>query len=223
MTHICASLKTNGTIKVLDISSNPNLEGDYLAQIQDTMTANRSLEYLGLSKLNLTSEMVTPLFDMIGRFPFPEDQVENQLAELKKRDVIIEKNKKLKASKKAEEPVPQLDNIEQITRKTEEGEEIQEWVTVKNPQFKHLNLCMNQLDDDLEELLGTVLGRSSDEFGITVSSNKLTEEVIQKLHEKIQNLHKGNIELQQAAAEAEGNSTENIQIDSFIHLKRLAI
>ena len=26
-----------------------------------------------------------------------------------------------------------LDNIEQITRKTEEGEEIQEWVTVKNP------------------------------------------------------------------------------------------
>lgn len=223
MTHICASLKTNGTIKVLDISSNPNLEGDYLAQIQDTMTANRSLEYLGLSKLNLTSEMVTPLFDMIGRFPFPEDQVENQLAELKKRDVIIEKNKKLKASKKAEEPVPQLDNIEQITRKTEEGEEIQEWVTVKNPQFKHLNLCMNQLDDDLEELLGTVLGRSSDEFGITVSSNKLTDEVIQKLHEKIQNLHKGNIELQQAAAEAEGNSTENIQIDSFIHLKRLAI
>lgn len=109
MKHICASLKNNSTIKVLDISSNPNLEGDYIAQIQDAMTANRSLEYLGLSKLNLTTEMVTPLFDMIGRFPFPEDQVENQLAELKKRDAIIEKNKKLKASKKAEEPVPQLD------------------------------------------------------------------------------------------------------------------
>ena len=82
---------------------------------------------------------------------------------------------------------------------------------------------MNQLDDDLEELLGTVLGRSSDEFGITISSNKLTDEVISKLHEKIQNLHKGNIELQLAAAEAEGNSTENIQIVPFIHLKRLAI
>ena len=82
---------------------------------------------------------------------------------------------------------------------------------------------MNQLDDDLEELLGTVLGRSSDEFGITISSNKLTDEVISKLHEKIQNLNKGNIELQLAAAEAEGNSTENIKIDPFIHLKRLAI
>ena len=32
---------------------------------------------------------------------------------IKQRDVIIEKNKKLKASKKAEEPVPILDNIEQ--------------------------------------------------------------------------------------------------------------
>jgi len=44
---------------------------------------------------------------------------------------------------------------------------------------------MNQLDDDLEEMLGTVLARSSDEFGITISSNKLSEEVIQKLHEKV--------------------------------------
>lgn len=82
---------------------------------------------------------------------------------------------------------------------------------------------MNDIDDDVNEILGTVLGRSADDFGITISSNKLTDEVIQKLHEKIQNQHKGNIELAQAAAEAEGNSIENIQIDPFIHLKRLAI
>jgi len=30
-----------------------------------------------MSKLNLSTENVIPLFDMIGRFPFPEDQVEN--------------------------------------------------------------------------------------------------------------------------------------------------
>jgi hypothetical protein len=70
------------------------------------MTANRALEYLGLSKLNLEAANVLALFDGIGRFPFPADEVENQLAELKKRDAILEKNKKLKASKKAEEPVP---------------------------------------------------------------------------------------------------------------------
>ena len=52
---------------------------------------------------------------------------------MKERDTIIEKNKKLKAGKKPEEPVPQLDNIEQISRVLESGEEIQEWVTIKNP------------------------------------------------------------------------------------------
>jgi hypothetical protein len=52
------------------------------------------------------------LLQLIGQFPFPADQVDSHLAELKKRDAIVEKNKKLKASKKAEEPVPQLDNIE---------------------------------------------------------------------------------------------------------------
>jgi len=49
------------------------LEKEYLDHICDAMTANRSLEYLGLSKLSLTSEMIIPIFDMIGRFPFPED------------------------------------------------------------------------------------------------------------------------------------------------------
>ena len=64
------------------------------------------IEYFGLSKLGLETNEVLPLFELFGRFPFPEDQVENQLAELKKRDAIVEKNKKLKASKKPEEPVP---------------------------------------------------------------------------------------------------------------------
>ena len=101
----------------------------------------------------------------------------------------------MKASKKAEEPVPQLDNIEQITRKNEEGEEIQEWVTIKNPQFKHLNICMNNIEDDVLEALQAVLERTTDDFGVTISSNKLTEEVIEGLHQKIRDLHKGNVEI----------------------------
>jgi len=119
------------------------------------------------------------------------------LAELKKRDAIIEKNKKLKASKKPEEPVPQLDNIEQIVRKNEAGDEIHEWVTIKNPQFKHLNLCMNSIEDEFEPVLSSVIERTTDEFGVTVSSNKLSDEVIEKLHKKIITIHKNNLELQQ--------------------------
>ena len=90
-------LKANSTIKVLDISSNPDLGTGSLNALADVLNGNRSIEYFGLSKLNLTTQMVLPLFDLIGRFPFPADEVENHLKELKARDVIVEKNKKLKS------------------------------------------------------------------------------------------------------------------------------
>lgn len=90
-------MKTNGSIKVIDISSNRELTSDCLAtSLNEILNSNRVIEYFGLSKLNLTTEDVLPLFDLIGRFPFPEDQVETQLAELKKKAAIEEKNKKLR-------------------------------------------------------------------------------------------------------------------------------
>jgi len=41
----------------------------------------------------------------------------------------------------------------------------------------------------------SLLQRTSDEFGLTVSSNKLSDEVISNLHTKITLLHKNNIDL----------------------------
>ena len=101
----------NKTLKVLDISYNP-ITKKCLKFISDAMETNRTLEYLGLAKCNLQAKSLTKIINQIGRIPFPNDQAEAHLAKLKARDVIIEKNKKLKASKKPEEPVPILDNIE---------------------------------------------------------------------------------------------------------------
>lgn len=129
----------------------------------------------------------------------------------------------MRAQKKPEEPVPQLDNIEQVTRKTPEGEIIQEWVKMKNSQFKHFNLCMNQIDDDVEQSLAAMLERTADDVGVTLSSNKVSEEMCARIHEKIRLQHTSNIELQQAQADSEGHSIEHIVIDQGIHLKRLAI
>jgi len=54
---------------------------------------------------------------------------------------------------------------------------------------------MNDVNDELEDQLNTVLGRTLDSFGITLSANKLSEEVIERLHERIRKLHGLNIEL----------------------------
>ena len=126
-------MKSNQTLKVIDISSNTDLSGECVARLGEILDSNRTVEYFGLAKLGLENEHVIPLLSLLGKFPFPEDQVQNHLGLLKSRDAIIEKNKKLKASKKPEEPVPALDNIEQITKKNDEGETIQVWVTIKNP------------------------------------------------------------------------------------------
>ena len=88
-------LKANSTIKVLDVSSNPGLSPNKIVDsISQVLDGNRTLEYFGLSKLRLTTEVVRPLFGLIGRFSFPEDKVAEQQALLKERDTIIEKNKK---------------------------------------------------------------------------------------------------------------------------------
>ena len=77
MNQISVSLKANSSIKVLDISSNKNLTVETSYGICDVMTVNRSLEYLGMSKLSLVGDNIVPFLEGIGRFPFPEDQVEN--------------------------------------------------------------------------------------------------------------------------------------------------
>lgn len=64
-------MKNNSTIKVIDFSSNRDLGKISIESLLDVMTINRSLEYLGLSKLNLTTEMVIPIFDMIGSISIP--------------------------------------------------------------------------------------------------------------------------------------------------------
>ena len=218
------AMKVNGCVRVFDISSNLTLDpAKTIECVANMVSANRSIEYLGLSKLALDTASVKPLFDNIGRFLFDGD-VEERQKDLKARDAIIEKNKKLKASKKPEEPVPQLDDIQQITRVNSGGVEVQEWVTIKNPQLKHINLCMNNIDTEVEADLAALIERTTEEFSLTISSNPIEEEAIGRIHAKISELHKAVIDRQAAAALGEDGSAENVpQIDPNIHLKRLAV
>ena len=138
-----AGAQQNKTLKVLDVSHNdfsPAAVTECFKQIFET---NRSLEYVGLAKLNLTTSAVQPLLKCFGRQPFPSADVPAYQQKMKERDAIVEKNKKLKAGKKPEEPVPLLDILESKQGKDETGQEITNWFLLVNPQFKHFNLCLN--------------------------------------------------------------------------------
>ena len=102
------NLAMNRNLKVLDLSYN-KFSGAALTDFVSVFEQNRSLEFLGLAKNNLTSDDLMPVLECFGRVPLPADQVEAYQGELKKRDAILEKNKKLRQQKKPEEPVPVLD------------------------------------------------------------------------------------------------------------------
>ena len=107
--------------------------------------------------------------------------MEAHSAKIKARDAIIEKNKKLKASKKPEEPVPQIDMIEQGSYIGSDGQEVQGWVILKNMQFKHVNLCANEINDECKDAVAGVLRRTNDDFGITLAGNPLQKPTVESL------------------------------------------
>ena len=128
-----------------------------------------------------------------GRFPFPTEQVAAYQAKMKERDAIIEKNKKLKASKKPEENVPVMDMIESKNQKDQDGNEVVNWFMLKNPQFRHLNLCLNNIDDTAQEEIEAALRITPDDFCFTLSGNPLSEETVVQIQKTVQQIHKQRV------------------------------
>ena len=187
------AIPMNRNLKVLDVSYN-KFSGKSAEQFVSVFEQNRTLEFLGLAKNNLQTSDVVPLINCFGRVPFPADQVESYQVEIKKRDAIVEKNKKLKQQKKAEEPVPILDAIESEVSKDAEGNDVTNWYMLKCPQFKHLNLCLNKIDEEAAPIIEDVLLRTPDDFGFTLAGNLMEGAPIIKIHNAVTNLHKARVQ-----------------------------
>ena len=55
---------------------------------------------------------------------------------------------------------------------------------------------MNDIDEGVKDKLEQMFENTTDDFGVTLSSNKkISEDVIAKLHKKITQIHKSNVEL----------------------------
>lgn len=64
------------------------------------------------------------------------------------------------------------------------------------------------MEDELEPALSSVIDRTSEDFSMTISSNKISEDVIERLHKKITNLHKAQMDIACQNAEADGQPTD---------------
>jgi len=107
-----------------------------------------------------------------GKEEFSAERVEEHKKAIKDRDTVVEKNKKAKTSKKPEEFVPVVDPLEEEKTVNANGEPIVNYYLVKNPQFRHVNLCLNDLDETFKEPLSQLMKRTPDEFGVTMSGNR---------------------------------------------------
>lgn len=171
--QMCEALKNPTPLKVIDISYN-KITGASVESLKELISLhNKNLEFIGLAKNDLSFADLEPLIGAIGKKPFPEEEADAHVKKMKERDAIVEKNKKLKASKKPEEPVPILDDIEQL----EDGS----WVQVQNGQLRHLNLCMNPLDDNNKDDILNLLKRTPEEFSITLSGTNFSKDAINEI------------------------------------------
>ncbi len=70
-----AGAQQNKALKVIDLSHN-EFSGQLVSQcFKHVLETNRSLEYVGLAKNNLTSSDILPLLKTFGRHAFPTENV----------------------------------------------------------------------------------------------------------------------------------------------------
>ena len=122
----------------------------------------------------------------------------------------------MKLSKKLEGLCLILDIIEQVKIIGPDGNETPGWVILKNVQFKHVNVCMNEIGDDIKDTLINVLRRTNDDFGVTLSGNPVTKEIIDHLQKVALETHHHRINSQPH------DPNSQPQLDAQIGLKRIA-
>ena len=105
-----------------------------------------------------------------------------------------------------------LDSLESEVTRDGDGNETQNWFLLRCPQFKHLNLCLNEIDDEVAAKIEDVLMRTPDDFGFTLSGNPMSNPMISRIHRQVQNLHKQRCN---DARNADATGTSILELDDI--------
>lgn len=75
-----------------------------------------------------------------------------------------------------------MDSLESEVSKDAEGNEQTNYFLLKCPQFKHLNLCLNKIDDEAKDCIVKALQTTPDDFGFTLAGNCISENTSAAIH-----------------------------------------
>lgn len=146
------NLKTNNTLKTLNLYKN-SLTSKCMHSFNSMIEVNRKLEEINLGANYFVDDDLQSFRNFIGKSQLTSEQYENHSKKLKDKEAIIEKNKKLKAQKKPEEPLPFLEEVTQI------GDA---FFIVKNCNLKILNIMQNSFTEKCYETIISILEANSD-------------------------------------------------------------
>lgn len=147
-------LKEHNDLVLIDLFWN-NLTDAVVDKQTETLDVYRRLEYIGLGKNKLKGiNSISQLFGKIGKFDQNAEELEKYEEDDIRRDAAQEKNKKLHALKKEEEPVPFLDPVSR-----DEGANKISMYYCSN--LKLINLNENNFDTSIFNYIGPLLKRTS--------------------------------------------------------------
>lgn len=165
------NLKINSNLKVLNLFKN-NLTSECIPVFCEMLAENKKLEEINLGGNSFTDEDLIAIKDCIGKIQLSPDDVENYHRRLKEREAIIEKNKKQKAAKKPEDPVP---NIEEVVQQGDH------YFIMKNTKLRTLNIMQNNFTEECFETVIQMLDLSQDLL-LTIDNKIFSKNLRDKLN-----------------------------------------
>jgi hypothetical protein len=142
----------DNTIKILNLFRN-NLTNECINNFCEMITVNTQLEDINLGRNFFNDDCLNLIKDNYGIFPMTQEEVDEYGKLAKERQDIINKNIKLKASKKPELEVPHLDEMKEIDGKH---------FRVKNGTLKKINFIQNNFTQNSFDNFKIILDANQD-------------------------------------------------------------
>ncbi len=168
---IFENLKANTTLRVLNLYKN-NLTSDCINLFCEMLEINKKIEEINIGGNSFTDEDLIQIKNCLGKLKLTPNYMEDYSRRTREREAAIERNKRNKAAKKPEEPIPNIEDIVQ------EGDN---FFIIKNTKLRTINLMQNNFTEECFETIINMLDLSQDLL-ITIDNKIFPKNLRDKLN-----------------------------------------